>query len=230
MTSSAYNNDFDDKDPMAAVMKILNQNMIDISRISADLQEMKVTKETNEDKHRSVMQKYLEHFQKTQQSPSLSFFHRNQALSMLTIKELENLGTWKKQSIPSLNSNGGCVGAAKECLSFLTDAHQLMNAVVIKDAIMIRDDRQPTPFHDGSVIEGCQRGKIQEGMNYYCWDKSTIWKRVKVPVSNDVGKMGQLHTVVMAQTANDEIVVVDWSDGQFQEKDLQNVRLYSVCF
>ena len=105
-----------------------------------------------------------------------------------------------------------------------------MNAVVIKDAIMIRDDRQPTPFHDGSVIEGCQRGKIQEGMNYYCWDKSTIWKRVKVPVSNDVGKMGQLHTVVMAQTANDEIVVVDWSDGQFQEKDLQNVRLYSVCF
>ena len=95
---------------------------------------------------------------------------------------------------------------------------------------MIRDDRQPTPFHDGSVIEGCQRGKIQEGMNYYCWDKSTIWKRVKVPVSNDVGKMGQLHTVVMAQTANDEIVVVDWSDGQFQEKDLQNVRLYSVCF
>ena len=170
------------------------------------------------------MQLYLEFFQKTESS--LSFFDSNQALSMLTINELENLGAEKKKSISSLNSKGGCVSAAKDCYSFLKESHQLMNAVIIKNAIMIRDDREPIPFHDGTVHKGCQQGEVLNGMIYYCWGKSTIWKSGRTTISSDVGQIGQLHTVVLAHTANGEIVLVDWSDGQFQEIGLRNVRLY----
>jgi len=155
---------------------------------------------------------------------------RSQELSMLTVKELIHLGKFKILGDHLLSSCGNCPFASGNALSFFSESHPLMNAKKIENAVMISCDNQPIKFQDNSINHESVKGEIFEGMGYFYWDNFSIWKRGNTTIVEDVGKKGQFHTVVLVHTADDEIVVVDWSFQQFCLNDLKNARLYHSDF
>ena len=156
-----------------------------------------------------------------------------QELSMLTLKEVEHLSIEKMKSDTVLNAPGGCPNAAKLAMEFFGNYHSMMRVQMIENAIMVRDGTDaPLRFTKGRVVDAdtIQRGMVDANMNYYYWDKNGIWKQGQTPCSTDVGRKGQLHTVVLVYTADEHVVVVDWSNGQFMEVELKETRLYHADF
>lgn len=47
----------------------------------------------------------------------------------------------------------------------------------VENAIMLSGDNNAIKFCDDSIVEESVRGKICEGMCYFHWDNSSIWKR-----------------------------------------------------
>ena len=158
---------------------------------------------------------------------------RAQELSMLTLKEVEHLSMEKMRTDTVLNAPGGCLNAAKIAEDFFGSYHSMMRVQLIENAIMVRDGTiAPLTFATGRVADAdtIQRGMVDASMNYYYWDKLAIWKQGHTPCSTDVGRKGQLHTVVLVYTADGHVVVVDWSNGQFMEVELKETRLYHAEF
>jgi ElaB/YqjD/DUF883 family membrane-anchored ribosome-binding protein len=153
--------------------------------------------------------------------------YRNQELSMLSTRELEQLYVTRASEDLSLSAKGGCVAAAKEACRFFRENRSLMNAEIISDAILVRYNNLPISFSDGDQPHPSSlRGEVCQGMRYFVWSRGPVWTQGNTPIAEDIGKFGQFHTVVLLHTSDGNVVVVDWSIGQFLQSELSQVRLY----
>jgi len=178
-------------------------------------------------------QRYVEHQRQilNQRKITYTLAHRNQTLSMLTSTELMNLGKTKINQFPHFNQKGQCINASSEAFSFFTSCHTLMNAQII-EAILIpsrfEGKRHPLRFYDGDKISdkiSPNRLVVTRDMQSFRYEYSTVWEADDIH-EEDIGVAGCSHTVVLVQTADAKVVLVDWSCGQFHEMDLVNARLY----
>lgn len=175
-------------------------------------------------------QRYVDHQRQllNQRDIAYTLAYRNQTLSMLTSTELMNLGKMKINQFPHFNQKGQCVHVSSEAISFFTSFHTLMNAQTIEAVLipsLFEGKRHSLRFYDGDKISPNPDLVVTREMQSFRYEYSTVWEVDDIR-EEDIGVAGCSHTVVLVQTADAKVVLVDWSCGQFHEMDLVNARLY----